>query len=101
MESALSFWNDMEAKKSKKKKLNTLDKYVILSLAVLIIYTISALVVFAIVGVESKTLTICVFGAFSGEVVQCYLIRKGKLQEEIKLIEKKKELGFEDIEGVD
>ena len=82
--------------KKKKKKLNTLDLYVIFSLAVLVIYTISALVVFVLVGEESKTLTICVYGAFSGEIVQCYFIRKGKLHEEIKLLEKKKELDIND-----
>lgn len=88
-------------KNEKKKKLNKLDLYVIFSLAVLVIYTISALVVFVLVGVESKILTICVYGAFSGEVVQCYFIRKGKLQEEIKLLEKRKELGFDDDMGVE
>lgn len=87
--------------KNEKKKWTTLDKYVVFSLGVLVVYTISALVVFVLVGVESKTLTICVFGAFSGEVVQCYFIRKGKLQEEIKLLEKRKELGFEDDMGVE
>lgn len=85
--------------RNEKKKWTTLDKYVVFSLGVLVVYTISALIVFTVVGVESKTLTICVFGAFSGEVVQCYFIRKGKLQEEIKLLEKRKELGFDDDMG--
>ena len=72
--------------KNGKKKLNTLDKYIIFCLSVLVIYTISALVVFVIVGVESTTLTLSVFGSFSGEMLLCFLIKKFKLHEEIKLL---------------
>ena len=46
-------------------------------------------IVFGLVGVESKTLTICVFTAFSGEVVQCYFIKRFKLHEEMKILGKK------------
>jgi hypothetical protein len=87
----IEFEKEIEALKTltQKKKLNTLDKYVIFSLAVLVIYTISALIVFGLVGLESKTLTICVFTAFSGEVVQCYFIKRFKLHEEMKIVGKK------------
>lgn len=87
----IEFEKEIEALETltKMKKLNTLDKYVIFSLAVLVIYTISALIVFGLVGVESKTLTICVFTAFSGEVVQCYFIKRFKLHEEMKIVGKK------------
>ena len=87
----IEFKKEIEALETltKKKSLNTLDRYVIFSLAVLVIYTISALIVFGLVGVESKTLTICVFTAFSGEVVQCYFIKRFKLHEEMKILGKK------------
>lgn len=87
----------MEEKKEK-KKLNTLDKYVILCLTFLILYTIAHTIIFAITGQESKVLDTLVFTAFSGEVVQCYFIKRGKLHEEIKLTQEKKKENESDVD---
>lgn len=74
----------------KKKKLNTLDKYLIFCFTVILIYTIAHTVIFAITGQEATTLTISVFACFSGEMVMCLLIKKFKLHDEFKIIKGKK-----------
>ena len=87
----------IEEKKEEKKKLNTLDKYVLFCLIFLVLYTVAHTVIFAITGKESKILDALVFAAFSGEVVQCYFIKKGKLKEEAKLIFGKKKENETDV----
>ena len=58
-----------------------LDKYVIFSIAVLLIYTCVALWA-SFRGVTNDTLTTCVYGFFGGEIVTCALIKIFKLKGE-------------------
>lgn len=74
-----------------KKKLNTLDKYLIFCFAVILIYTIAHTIIFAITGQEATTLTVSVFTCFSGEMVMCLLIKKFKLHDEFKIMKGKKD----------
>lgn len=63
----------------RKKKLKGLDKYVIFSISVLLVYTVFALWA-SFKGVTNDTLTTCIFGFFGGEVVTCALIKIFKLR---------------------
>ena len=80
----------------KKKKLPALDKYVIFSLTVLIIFTIVSFVYQFITQQEiSATLTTCFFAAFGGELLSLAMIKRLKLQD----VNKKKE--EEEYEQID
>lgn len=68
--------------KNKPKKDKNLGKFVILSLSILILYTISEMIVSSITGIEHTTLTTCVFAAFGGETLFCCLIKLFKLKGE-------------------
>ena len=70
--------------KKKRKKINGLDKYVIFSFVSILIYTIAQTVVTIKTGVESSTLTTCLFSVFGGEVLMCALIKRLKLKNESK-----------------
>lgn len=70
--------------KKKRKKISGLDKYVIFSFTVLLIYTVAQTIVTIKTGVESSTLTTCFFAAFGGEVLMCALIKRLKLKNESK-----------------
>ena len=91
----------MEEKKKEKKKLNTLDKYIIFCLIFVSLYTIAHTVIFALTGQEAKVLDALVFAGFFGEVVQCYFIKKGKLHEEAKLVFGNKKKNEPDMDDVD
>lgn len=69
-------------KTEKRKKMSALDKYVIFSFTVLLIYTVAQTIVTIKTGVESSTLTTCFFAAFGGEVLMCALIKRLKLKNE-------------------
>lgn len=86
--------------KTTKKKLNTLDKYIIFCLSFLVLYTITHTVIFALKGVEAGILDGLVFVAFSGEILQCFLIKRFKLHDEAKLIfgKKKNDLAETDLD---
>ena len=62
------------------KKISDLDKYLIFSFSILIIYTVVELVLSTITGVSHDTLTACLYAAFGGETILCALIKKYKLQ---------------------
>ena len=87
----------MEEKKEEKRKLNTLDKYVLYCLIFISLYTIAHTIIFYLTGFEAKVLDALVFSAFSGEILQCYFIKKGKLKEEAKLIFDKKKKNETDV----
>lgn len=70
----------MRRSRRKRKKLSGLDKYVLFSFAVLIVYTIIEFVISTITGVSHDTLTVALYGAFGGEVLWCALIKKYKLK---------------------
>lgn len=64
----------------KNKKLGDLDKYIIFSFAVMIIYTIFEFIFSTITGVSHDTLTTCLYSAFGGELLMCALIKRFKLK---------------------
>ena len=70
--------------KAKRKRMSGLDKYIIFSFAVLLIYTIAQTIVTLKTGVESETLTTCFFSVFGGEVLLCAIIKRLKLKNETK-----------------
>lgn len=61
-----------------KKRLSYLDKYVMFSLGLLILYTLAEFLHPA----AHDTLTVCFFGAFGGEILSCALIKIFKLKRE-------------------
>lgn len=65
-----------------KKRLKTLDKYVIFSITVLLTYTVVEFFVATRTGIPHDTLTTCVYAAFGGEILSCCLIKIFKLREE-------------------
>ncbi len=62
------------------KKLKGLDKYVIFSIAVTLIYTVAEFITATITGIEKSTLSTCVYGFFAGEIVTAGLIKIWKLK---------------------
>ena len=70
--------------KAKRKRMSGLDKYIIFSFAVLLLYTSAQTFVTLKTGVESNTLTTCFFSVFGGEVLLCALIKRLKLKNETK-----------------
>lgn len=71
-----------EEKKRQKRKLQTLDKYVIFSIVVLLLYTAIEMVVATFTNVSHETLTTCFYAAFGGEILSCCLIKLFKLRRE-------------------
>lgn len=57
-----------------------LDKYVIFSFTVLIIFTIVEIIVGAITQVEQTTLITCFFSTFGGELLLLAMIKRLKLK---------------------
>lgn len=64
----------------KKRELPDLDKYIIFSFAVMLIYTIFEFIFSTITGVAHDTLTTCLYSAFGGELLMCALIKRLKLK---------------------
>ena len=64
------------------KKLNDLDKYVIFSVSVLILYIIAEMIVSTMTGVLHDQLSIIVGTSFGGEILSCALIKIFKLRKE-------------------
>lgn len=62
------------------KKLNGLDKYVIFSFAMIIIFTIVELILSVITGIENSTLITAWFSVWGGEVLSLALIKIFKLR---------------------
>ena len=68
--------------KVSKKRLNGIDKYVIFSIAIVLIYTVVEFVFSSITQISHDTLTTCVYGFWAGEIVTLGLIKIFKLKEE-------------------
>ena len=68
----------------KKKKLGALDKYVIFSIAVTVIYTVVEFIISTKTMISHDTLTTCVYAFFAGEVVTAGLIKIFKIKDENK-----------------
>lgn len=64
----------------KKRMLPDLDKYLIFSFSVLIIYTLAEFICSTITGITHDTLTTCLYAAFGGETLLCAVIKKYKLK---------------------
>lgn len=64
----------------KKKKLTSLDKYVIFSFIILITYSMAEFITSIITGISHDTLTVSLYGAFGGELLLCAMIKKYKLK---------------------
>lgn len=62
--------------------IKDLTKYVMFSIAFVIVYTIAEFVVSTITGVHHEVLTGCVYGFFGGELVLTAFIRIFKLRKE-------------------
>lgn len=62
--------------------LKDLTKYVIFSIAFVILYTVAEFIVSTITGVHHDTLTVAVYGFFAGEIVLCGMIKIFKLRRE-------------------
>ena len=62
------------------RKLPDLDKYIIFSFTVMILYTICEFVFSTITGISHDTLTTCLYGAFGGELLMCAMIKRLKLK---------------------
>lgn len=65
-----------------KKEINKLDKYLIFSVTVLIIYTIVEQFLSAKFGYERSTLTTCFYAAFGGEILSCVVIKVFNIRNE-------------------
>ena len=65
-----------------RRKLATLDKYVIFSITTTLVYTIAEFVTSTITGLSHDTLSTCVYGFFAGEIVVAGLIKIFKLRRE-------------------
>lgn len=63
-----------------KKKISALDKYVIFSFTMLIIFTIAEIVLQAVTGISQDTLITCFFSCFGGELLLCAMIKRLKLK---------------------
>lgn len=66
----------------KKRKLKTLDKYVIFSITVLLAYTAVEFYFSTMTEIQHDTLTTCLYATFGGEILSCCLIKIFKLREE-------------------
>lgn len=71
----------LKTNKEKKKKLSSLDKYVIFSIIVLLVYTIINQILSVIFLQTMDTLTTCFYAAFGGEILSCCLIKIFKLKD--------------------
>lgn len=67
--------------RNRRRRTRTLDKYVVFSITILLIFTVSQMVVTAITGVEQSTLITCFFACFGGELFLCAMIKRLKLKE--------------------
>lgn len=74
----LIYWNQTRHR----KKAQSLTKYVVFSIVVIIIYTLAEFITTSITGVSHDTLTTCFYACFGGEILSCALIKIFKLREE-------------------
>ena len=73
--------SEVEAEEKPKRKLHTLDVYVIFSISALVIYTIISQVLVVVCGASLDTLTTCFFAFFGGEITASCLIKIFKLKD--------------------
>lgn len=73
----LYYWNV-----GRHKRIPSLTKYVVFSIAILLIYSIAEFTEASINGISHDTLTTCLYACFGGEILSCALIKIFKLKEE-------------------
>lgn len=71
-----------KAKIKKRLEDMPLSTYVVVSIVMVIIYTIVEMIVSSFTGVSHDTLTTCFYATFGGEILACALIKIFKLKEE-------------------
>lgn len=57
-----------------------LDKYIIFSFSVMLVYTVFEFVFSTVTGISHDTLTTCLYSAFGGELLLCAMIKRLKLK---------------------
>lgn len=67
--------------RNRRKRTRALDKYVVFSISILLIFTVSQMAITAITGIEQSTLITCFFACFGGELFLCAMIKRLKLKE--------------------
>ena len=67
--------------RNRRKRTRALDKYVVFSITILLIFTVAQMIVTAITGTEQSTLITCFFACFGGELFLCAMIKRLKLKE--------------------
>jgi hypothetical protein len=72
----------LQSLKKPSNKISALDKYVIFSIAILLIFCIAEFITSSITGQTHDTLTTCFFACFGGEILSCALIKIFKLKGE-------------------
>lgn len=71
----------MQSLKKPSNKISALDKYVIFSISILVVFCIAEMIVSSITGQTHDTLTTCFYTCFGGEILSCALIKIFKLKE--------------------
>ena len=66
----------------KRSRMKSLDRYVVFSIALLLIYTVAEFVSGSLTGETHDVLTGCFYAAFGGEILSCALIKIFKLRGE-------------------
>ena len=60
--------------------MKSLDKYVVFSICVMLVYAVVELVLSSVTGITHDTLTTCIYSSFGGEILSCALIKIFKLK---------------------
>lgn len=63
------------------KNLTGLDKYVIFSIIILLLYSVAEFITSSVTGSPHDTLTTALFATFGGELLSCALIKIFKLRD--------------------
>ena len=64
----------------KHKRLKDLDKYVIFSIVILLVFTVAEFITSSVTNFSHDTLITCFYAAFGGEILSCALIKIFKLR---------------------
>lgn len=68
--------------KEKMAKLKTLDKYLIFSIAVMIVFSVVFTVIFCFKDSVPDTLITAIFSAFGSELFMCCMLKRLKIKKE-------------------
>lgn len=78
----IGVWGWQIGRHKRPKKVPSLTKYVMFSIGVLLIYSMSEFTFAITANTAHDTLTTCFFACFGGEILSCALIKIFKLREE-------------------